>query len=100
MAAVSLVESKLETSKQLAKELVRRSSPLLAAFWDFHEDIDRWTLVLVPRSPEEELHLIEQATDLLVEPPFRSSFSLLDTTVDGRQIERARALGAYIRYEP
>lgn len=100
MAAVSLVESKLETSKQLAKELVKRSSPLLAAFWDFHEDVDRWTLVLVPTSPDEELRLIEQATDLLVEPPYRSSFSLLDTTVDGRQIERAQVLGAYIRYEP
>src|SRR3954447_15094453 len=100
MAAGSLVDSKFEASKQLASELVQRGAPLLAAFWDFHEDIDRWTLVLVPISPDEQGRLIKQATDLLIEPPYRSIFSISDPLVDAQQIERARALGAYIRYEP
>jgi hypothetical protein len=100
MAAESLVDSKLEASKQLTSELVKRRAPLLAAFWDFHEDVDRWTLVLVPTSPDEERRLIEQATNLLVEKPYRSIFSVSDPVVDSHQIERARALGAYIRYEP
>jgi hypothetical protein len=100
MAAESLVDSKFEASKQLASALVQRGAPLLAAFWDFHEDVDRWTLVLVPTSPDEERRLIEQATDFLVEPPYRSIFSVSDPLVDSHQVDRARALGAYIRYEP
>jgi hypothetical protein len=100
MAADALVDSKFEASKQLANSLVQRGAPLLAAFWDFHEDVDRWTLVLVPTSPEEQRRLIKQATDLLVEPPYRGIFSISDPLVDSHQIDRARALGAYIRYEP
>jgi hypothetical protein len=100
MAAESLVDSKFEASKQLASALVQRGAPLLAAFWDFHEDVDRWTLVLVPTSPDDERRLIKQATNLLVEPPYRSIFSISDPLIDSRQIDRARALGAYIRYEP
>lgn len=100
MAAESLVESKLEASKQLVRELIGRGAPLLAAFWDFRDDVDRWTLTLVPTSPKEERRLIEQATDVLVEPPFRSAFSLSDPEVDSHQIQRARALGAYIRVTP
>src|ERR1700709_2188138 len=100
MAAESLVDSKLEASKQLTSLLVKRGAPLLAAFWDFHEDVDRWTLVLVPTSPDEQGRLIKQATDLLIEPPYRSIFSISDPLVDSHQIDRARALGAYIRYEP
>jgi len=100
MAAESLVDSKFEASKQLASALVQRGAPLLAAFWDFHEDIDRWTLVLVPTSSNEKHRLIKQTTDLLIAPPYRSIFSISDTLVDGQQIDRARALGAYIRYEP
>jgi hypothetical protein len=100
MAAESLVDSKFDASKQLADALVQRGAPLLAAFWDFHEDIDRWTLVLVPTSPDDERQLIKQATNLLVEPPYRSIFSVSDPLVDSHQIDRARALGAYIRYEP
>ena len=100
MAADALVDSKFEASKQLANSLVQRGAPLLAAFWDFHEDVDRWTLVLVPTSPEEQRRLIKQATDLLVEPPYRAIFSISDPLVDSHQIDRARALGAYIRYEP
>ncbi|HEV7881474.1 hypothetical protein [Bradyrhizobium sp.] len=100
MAAESLVDSKFEASKQLASALVQRGAPLLAAFWDFHEDVGRWTLVLVPTSPEEQRRLIKQATDLLIDPPYRSIFSISDPLVDSHQIDRARALGAYIRYEP
>jgi hypothetical protein len=100
MAAESLVESKLEASKQLARELIKRGAPLLAAYWEFREEVDRWTLMLVPTSPEEERRLIKEATALLVENPYRSAFSLSDPAVDSRQIERARALGAYIRVEP
>jgi hypothetical protein len=100
MAAESLVESKFRASTQLVEQLMERGAPLLAAFWDFHEEIDRWSLVLVPTSPDQEPALIKLATDFLVEPPYRSIFSLSDPTVDSRQIERARVLGAYIRYEP
>lgn len=100
MATESLVESKFGASRQLTTELLSRSAPLLAAFWDFHEDVDRWTFVLVPTTPELQRDLVEQATDLLVEPPYRSIFSLSDPTVDSRLMKRARALGAYIRFEP
>jgi hypothetical protein len=100
MAAESLVESKLESSKQLARELIRRGAPLLAAYWEFREEVDRWTLMLVPTSPEEERRLVKEATDLLVESPYRSAFSLADPAIDSHQIERAKALGAYIRIEP
>ena len=100
MAAESLVESKLRASIQLVSQLVDGGAPLVAAFWDFHEDVDRWSLVLVPTSPEQELALVKKATNLLVGPPYRSVFALSDPTVDSRQIERARALAAYIRYEP
>ena len=100
MAAESLVESKLEASKRLANTLIRLGAPLLAAYWDFSEDIDRWTLMLVPTSSNEERSLIEHASTWLVEAPYRSVFSLSDPSVDSHQIERARALGAYIRVEP
>jgi hypothetical protein len=100
MAAESLMESKLEASKQLAKQLVEQGAPLFAAYWEFSEEVDRWTLVLVPTSPDEERHLIKEATARLVESPYRSVFSLSDPAIDSRQIERARALGAYIRVEP
>lgn len=100
MVAETLGDRKIEASERLAKELIRRGSPLLAAYWEFREEDGRWTLMLVPTSPEEERRLIREATALLVEPPYRSVFSLSDPAVDSRQIERARALGAYIRVEP
>jgi hypothetical protein len=84
----------------LAKELIRRGSPLLAAYWEFREEADRWTLMLVPTAPEQERRLIKDATDLLVEKPYSAVFSLSDPAIDSRQIERAKALGAYIRVEP
>jgi hypothetical protein len=100
MAAESLTEAKLEASKQLARQLIERGAPLFAAYWEFREEVDRWTLVLVPASPNDERRLIGEATKLLIEPPYRSVFSLSDPAVDSRQIERAKALGAYIRVEP
>lgn len=100
MAAESLIESKLEASKRLAKQLVEQGAPLFAAYWEFREDVDRWTLVLVPKSADEERRLIKEATTRLIETPYRSVFSLSDPAIDSRQIERARALGAYIRVEP
>jgi len=100
MAAESLMESKLDASKQLAKQLVDRGAPLFAAYWEFSDEVDRWALVLVPTSPDDERRLIKEVTARLVEAPYRSVFSLSDPAVDSRQIDRARALGAYIRVEP
>jgi len=100
MAAESLMESKLEASTQLVRQLIECGAPLFAAYWEFREEVDRWTLVLVPVSPNDERRLIREATGLLIEPPYRSVFSLSDPAVDSRQMERARALGAYIRVEP
>jgi hypothetical protein len=100
MATESLVESKLEASKQLTKQLIEAHAPLLAAYWDFREEIGRWTLVLVPLSSKDERTLIKNATDLLVEQPYRSVFSISDASVDSRQMKRAQALGDYIRVQP
>lgn len=100
MAAESIVDSKLDASKRLAAQLIERGAPLLAAYWEFRDEVDRWTLVLVPATPGDERRLIESATDLLVGQPFRSVFSISDPSVDSRQIKRAQALGAYIRVEP
>lgn len=100
MAAESLVEKKNEASRKLAEALVHNGAPLLAAFWDFDGDIGRWTLMLVPTSPAEYRQLVELATDLLIVPPYSSVFSFSDTAVDSQQIDRARALGAYMRIEP
>ena len=100
MAAESVVESKLEASKQLAKQLIEGGAPLLAAYWEFREEVDRWTLVLVPVSPGDERQLIKNATGLLAKQPYRFILSISDPSIDSRQIERARALGAYIRIEP
>jgi hypothetical protein len=100
MVTDTLVDRKIDASERLAKELIARGSPLLAAYWDFREEVGQWALVLVPTSPKEERRLIEQATALLVEDPYRSVFSLSDPAVDSGQIERARALGAYIRVKP
>jgi len=100
MVTETLGDRKVEAPERLAKELIGRGSPVLAAYWEFREDDGRWTLILVPRSPEEERRLIRDATALLVEDTYRSIFSIFDSAIDSRQIERARALGAYIRVEP
>jgi hypothetical protein len=100
MVADTPGELKVKASERLTKELIRRGSPLLAAYWEYREEEGRWTLMLVPNSPEEERRMIKEATALLVEAPYRSAFSLSDPAVDARQIERARALGTYIRVKP
>lgn len=100
MVTESLVDRKVEASERLAHALVVQGSRLLAAYWDFREERGRWEFVLVPDAPENERQLIKQASALLIEPPYRAVFSLSDPVVDGRQIERARALGSYIRVEP
>jgi hypothetical protein len=100
MATEALGDRKIEASAELAQELIRRASPLLAAYWEFREELGCWRLVLVPTAVEEERRLIKDATDLLVEAPYRSTLSIFDSAIDSRQIDRARALGAYIRTEP
>jgi hypothetical protein len=100
MVAESLTDSKFETSKQVARELIEQGAPLLAAYWEFREELDRWTLFLVPTSSDEQGRLIKEATGRLVEMPYRTIFSISDPAIDSRQIERARALGAYIRVAP
>ena len=100
MVTEALEDRKVEASDRLVKELLQRASPILAAYWEFREEDARWTLMLVPTSAEEERRLIEEATTLLIESRYRAVFSLSDPSVDSRQIERARALGAYIRVEP
>ena len=100
MAREALGDRKIDASEELAQELLRRASPLLAAYWEFREELGGWRLVLVPTAPQEERQLIKDATDLLVEAPYRSTLSLFDSAIDSRQIDRAKALGAYIRTEP
>lgn len=100
MVTEALGDPKIDASEELARELIRRGSPLLAAYWEFREELGGWRLVLVPTAAEEERRLIKEATDLLVEAPYRSTLSLFDSAIDSRQIDRARALGAYIRTEP
>lgn len=97
MVDQSLVDQKLRTSFELADHLVKLGAPLLAAYWEWRDETGRWELVLVPFSAEEEHDLIKIATEVLIEPPYRSVFSLLDLAINARQIERARAIGAYIR---
>jgi len=99
MVAEALSDRKIDASEGLAQELIRRASPLLAAYWEFREELGGWRLVLVPTAAEEEPRLIKEATDLLVEAPYRSTLSIFDSAIDSRQIDRARALGAYIRTE-
>jgi len=97
MAERALVEKKLSESFKLASQLASSGAPLLAAYWELLEETGRWDLQLVPISPAEEMALITMATDLLVEPPYRFVFSVLDVAVNARQIDRARAVAAYMR---
>ena len=100
MAVESLLESRLAASKKLTDELLAQEAPLLAAYWEFREELDRWTLNLVPTSDNEEKELIGATVDLLVQHPYRTAFPLSDPSIDSRQIPRAKALGAYIRLQP
>ena len=94
------IDRKVESSRLLANALVERGLPLLAAYWEFLEDRDRWALYLVPYSSNDERKLLDGASGLLVEMPYRSMFSLSDPIIDSHQIERARALASYLRDAP
>jgi len=97
MAERSLVERKLEVSKQLTSLLKAEGAPLLAAYWEWTQEKDRWIFYLVPKSSEDERKLVESASKIMITQPYRSVFSLSDVFVDAHQIERARAIGSYLR---
>jgi len=97
MADPSLVEPKISASRQLVKHLTDVGAPLLAAYWELESEKDYWVLLLVPKSKSDERKLVDEASRILIEQPYRSTFSLSDVVVDGSKIERARALGAYVR---
>ena len=97
MADQSLIDRKLDVSRQLVDNLRYSHAPLLAAYWDWSEERSRWIFCLVPKTPADESKLIDEASKTLIEAPYRSIFSLSDVVVDGHQIARARAIGSYIR---
>ena len=99
MADQSLVESKLVASKSLTSQLVGERFPLAAAYWERREERGGWVFLLIPNSYQYERSLIDRVSSLLVGKPYRSIFSLSDVFVESQMIERARALGAYIRDE-
>ena len=93
----SLVERKLEASRTLVDRLARSGAPLLAAYWEWAEERERWVCYLVPNSINDQRELAKAASAIMVDQPYRSIFSLSDVFIDAQQIARARALGAYIR---
>ena len=97
MADISLLDRQIDISIRLANSLAQVGAPLLASYWELREDRDRWVLLLVPRTFDDQRKLLDQTFDLLREPPYRDAFSVSDVVVDSRQIERARVIGAYIR---
>jgi hypothetical protein len=97
MAERSLVERKLDISRQLTGQLTSTGAPLLAAYWEWQQEKDRWVFYLVPKTIADERGLVEKVSSIMIEPPYRSVFSLSDVFVDSHQIERARAIGAYLR---
>jgi hypothetical protein len=97
MAERSLVERKVEVSRQLINQLKAERAPLLAAYWELPPEKDRWIFYLVPKSTDAERELVKAASKIMIEPPYRSVFSLSDVFVDAQQIDRARALGSYLR---
>src|SRR5581483_7984962 len=100
MADQSLTDLKIQMSRQLVDSLKAVNAPLLAAYWEWgSSDTGRsgWIFYLVPRSAADERTLIDRASAIMVEKPYRSAFSLSDVVVDKQQIERARAIGNYVR---
>jgi hypothetical protein len=97
MAERSLVERKLEVSKDLTSQLKAGGAPLLAAYWELAPEKDRWNFYLVPKSTQDEGKLVDAASKIMITAPYRSVFSLSDVFVDAHQISRARAIGSYIR---
>jgi hypothetical protein len=96
MAEHSLVERKLEASKTLIDQLKTVGAPLLAGYWEFASEKDRWSLYLVPKSIQDERNLVDATSKIMITPPYRSVFSLSDVYVDANQIPRAKALGSYL----
>jgi hypothetical protein len=97
MAESSLVERKLEVSRQLTSQLKSAGAPLLAAYWEWTQERDRWNFYLVPKSAADERELVDKTSSVMIKQPYRSVFSLSDVFVDAHQIERAHAIGAYLR---
>jgi hypothetical protein len=97
MADHTLVERKLELSKKLVRQLDSDRAPLLAAYWEWGQEKDRWVLYLVPTSTKTESELVRATSKIMITHPYRTVFSLSDVFVDASQIERARAIGAYLR---
>jgi len=97
MADRTLVGRKLEVSKQLVRHLESDRAPLLAAYWEWGKEKDRWVFYLVPTSTKTESELVRAASKIMITQPYRAVFSLSDVFVDASQIERARAIGAYLR---
>lgn len=97
MAERSLVEQKLEVSRQLTDRLRADRAPLLAAYWELAPERDRWIFYLVPKSTEAERELVAAASKIMITSPYRSVFSLSDVFVDAHQIARARALASYLQ---
>jgi hypothetical protein len=97
MVEHALVERKLEVSRELTARVRSTGAPLLAAYWEWQQEKDRWIFYLVPKTIADERGLVEKVSGIMIEQPYRSVFSLSDVFVDSHQIERARAIGAYLR---
>jgi hypothetical protein len=88
MAERSLVERKLEVSRQLTDQLTSAGTPLLAAYWEWRHEKDRWIFYLVPKTTADERALVEKVSGIVVQQPYRSVFSLSDVFMDSHQIAR------------
>jgi hypothetical protein len=97
MAERSLVERKLEVSRELVGQLKADRAPLLAAYWELSAERESWVFYLVPKSIELESQLIDAVSRIMIMAPYRSVFSLSDVYVDAHQIMRARAIASYLR---
>ena len=97
MATPSLVDRKLNASRQFTDDLLQRGSPIVAAYWEFVEERDRWIFYVVPKLAADELKVIEQTVKLLADAPYETYISIFDVFVDSRQLSRAKALSSCIR---
>jgi hypothetical protein len=97
MAERSLVESKLGLSRELISRLKADRAPLLAAYWELPAERERWVFYLVPKAAEVEQALVRATSKIMIDPPYRSVFSLSDVFVDAHQIARAKAIASYLR---
>ena len=93
----ALVERKLKASQELTRQLTSGGAPLLAAYWEWAPEKERWVFYLVPKSIADEGALVSSVSEIMITQPYRSVFSLSDVYVDAQQIARARAIGSYLR---